>query len=94
MGSEKLVTVGRRLVRVTRLNALWLRVSIPVLCVIVAWMFIESGILEMPPNSFAVGGITGFCVGLCLGIIMYRKKKRALNELIQQIEELTDGQPE
>ena len=94
MGSEKLVTVGRRLVRVTRLNALWLRVSIPVLCVIVAWMFIEFGILEMPLNSFAVGGITGFCVGLCLGIIMYRKKKRALNELIQQIEELTDGQPE
>ena len=94
MGSEKLVTVGRRLVRVTRLNALWLRVSIPVLCVIVAWMFIEFGILEMPPNSFAVGGITGFCVGLCFGIIMYRKKKRALNELIQQIEELTDGQPE
>ena len=93
-GLEKLVTVGRRLVRVARLNALWLRVSIPVLCVIVAWMFIEFGILEMPPNSFAVGGITGFCVGLCLGIIRYRKKKRALNELIQQIEELTDGQPE
>lgn len=94
IGRERLVSVGRRLVRVARLNALWLRVSIALLCVLVPWMFIEFGILELPLNSFAVGGITGFSIGLGLGIIMYRKKKRALNDLIQQIEELTGGQSE
>lgn len=94
MGNSRLVDIGKKLVHLQRLNTLWLRFSIPFICILLPWMFIEFGILEWPLNSVTTGGLTGFAIGMTFGIIEVRKKKRKLNELVKQIEELSNEEIE
>ena len=89
VGTDRLVDTGRRLIRLKRLQARWLRISIPISVIILAWMF-----LEVDPDApygvpFYRGASFGLAVGAVFGTIRYVKRRRELKDCIRQIEDLT-----
>ncbi len=72
----------------------WLKISIPMICIWLAWLGYEIWRnYDMPDKlkiGFAVGCLVGGIVGLILGLIMHRNIVRSTDELISDIKELKD----
>ncbi len=90
--SDNLVETGRKLVRQKRLRMQQLIISVPVfICVL--FMFFYDMSQHMATDSFksiSIGGAIGGIIGLCIGVRIVMKMQRTNDELIRQIEEITD----
>lgn len=89
VGTDRLVDTGRRLIRLKRFHAKWLRISIPISVILLTWMFLEVN----PDAPYGVPFYRGACFGGIAGAvaaaIIYVKRQRELKECIRQIEDLT-----
>lgn len=95
MKTGNLVDVRRRLVRQRRYGVRWFMVGVPFLCVWFPWLISEVlGVTGVDP-SFRTGLLTGCgvgaAVGLTAGILYYRKQRRAVNEMIEQLGEWVEA---
>lgn len=91
-----LVDARRQMIRARRYSAQWLRFGIPFLGIWLIWFFTE-GITQYPDHSEFMGGmLTGGAVGAVAGGIIgwrqYRKQKRLMQEVIDELAEYTDGE--
>ena len=89
--SGNLRETSLKMVHLRRLNTQWLQFGI---CFIIPWFiwFVFENDLQQTSiaHSALVGGIVGGIIGGTIGIIQYRKQQKALKEMIQQIEEMTE----
>ena len=89
VGTDRLVDTGRRLIRLKRLQARWLRISIPISVILLTWMYLEV----TPELSYSIPFYRGCGFGAVFGgviaAIIYMKRRRELKECIRQIEDLT-----
>lgn len=89
---ENLVETGRKLVRQKRLRMQQLIISVPVI-ICVLFMFFYDMSQHMATDFFkciSIGGAIGGIIGLCIGVRIVMKMQRTNDELIRQIEEITD----
>lgn len=84
-----LIDVSRKVMRMKRMNANWLKFSIPFIVVWGTWFTIE--IMHSPEYCEAVlwGGAIGLVIGLIFGIRHYRNVMRKATDIIKQIDELS-----
>lgn len=88
---ENLTATTRKLLRMKTLRRRGELVAIPLAFALVAWMCCEAmqdGMSAMA-QGFVVGGLLGGVVGGAIGFSVYRKMQRTNDELIREIEELT-----
>jgi type VI protein secretion system component VasK len=83
-----LLDVSRKMVRMNRMNADWLKFSIPFLAVWFTWLIFEIVGSAQYGVEILIGGVVGLCIGLTLGIAQYRKTRRMANEIIEQIKDM------
>lgn len=85
-----LVDEARKLNRYKQLYRQWHWFSIPYLCIWVSWFAYEAtsvgGFLAM---NILIGGLIGGTIGGIIGWSIYKKGQNTVNEVIDQIEELT-----
>lgn len=84
-----LIDVNRRIVRMKILNARWMWFAIPFVIFWFVWFMAETWGNEARVGVFFVGGICGFVAGTLIGIRFYMKRRRMLNDVLKQIDELT-----
>ena len=90
----KLLEVRRKVARAKKLENQWLFISIPLLILWLAWFGYEA----MQQNSdeirrgygLMVGGGIGGIIGLIAGFSLHFKTQRQYQEIIDQIEDLTE----
>jgi hypothetical protein len=82
-----LLNVSQKMIRMNRMNANWLKFSIPFLIVWLTWLVFCTSY----ETAFLIGGAIGLAIGLPLGIHQYRKTRRMANEIIDQISELKES---
>lgn len=88
---ENLTVTAQKLIRMKTLRKRGELVAIPLAIVVMVWMCQEAmreGMSDMA-QGFVVGGLLGGSVGGIIGFSVYRKMQRTNDELIRQIEELT-----
>lgn len=88
-----LMDASRRMLRMKRLRARWLRFSIPFCLAWLAWMGTEAyritgGNLEYLAGFYAGAGCGGV-IGGCIGFMHYRKTQRTISEILDNIREVT-----
>lgn len=88
---KDLLEQSRGIALLKRRNFLWLRFGIPFICIWAGWLATELAMKEWNEVTmgFVSGSFVGLVAGLILGIQNYRKTQRRLDEVLQQIEELT-----
>lgn len=91
-----LVDVSRKITRMQRLGANWLKFSIPFGILWFAWFLFEVLGRNFDNNpSFsigvAIGGLVGGIIGGWFGFMFYRRKRKKLLEVIMQIKELSEA---
>jgi hypothetical protein len=83
-----LLDVSRKMLRVKRMNAQWLKFGIPCGIGWVIWFLIE-----MPKGADfkedLLSIVIGAVIGALIGSLFYRKRQRAINDVLEQIDELT-----
>lgn len=85
-----LIDEVRKLNRYRQLTRQWHRFGISFLCVWVPWFVYEAtSVGEIHVNNILIGGLIGGIIGGAIGWTIYRKGQKAVNEVIEQIEELT-----
>lgn len=88
-----LVDVRRRLIRMKHYGAQWLKIGIPFICLWFPWFVWETVHLAGTNNSMikglVTGAVIGFIVGLTFGLLEYRKQRRTITEIIEQLHEVT-----
>ena len=85
-----LVDEARKLNRYKELARQWYWFSIPIVCVWSCWYLYESYTVHAEQGRFLViWGLIGGTIGGVIGWRIYRKGQKAINEVIEQIEELT-----
>ena len=85
-----LVDEARKLNRYKELARQWYWFSIPIVCVWSCWYLYESYTVHAEQGRFLfIWGIIGGTIGGVIGWRIYRKGQKAINEVIEQIEELT-----
>ena len=89
--SGNLVDEARKLNRYKQLCRLWHRFGISFLCIWLPWFVYEAtSYAGFYINNILVGGLIGGTIGGVIGWKIYRKGQKAVNEVISQIEELTE----
>ena len=84
-----LVDEARKLNRYKELARQWYWFSIPIVCVWFCWYLYESYTVHAEQGRFLfIWGIIGGTIGGVIGWRIYRKGQKAINEVIEQIEEL------
>ncbi len=86
-----LIEVSRKMVRMRRMYATWLKFSIPFIIVWFAWFMYE--ILHKNTNDgipMAIGGVVGGIIGAFIGIRVYRRTRQRSLDVIMQIKELCE----
>ena len=90
--TNNLVDVRRRMARAKKFDADWLFIGIPFAIVFLGWFMYESYLLH--PDAFFNGLFWAGCIGGTLGAIwgfsLHFKTQRQYQEIIDQIEDLTD----
>ena len=90
--SGSLVDEARKLNRYKQLYRQWHWFSIPFLCIWLPWFVYEA--TSMGGGFFVknilIGGLIGGTIGGIIGWSIYKKGQNAVNEVIGQIEELTE----
>ena len=85
-----LVDEARKLNRYKELARQWYWFSIPIVCVWSCWYLYESYTVHAEQGRFLfIWGIIGGTIGGVIGWSIYRKGRKAIDEVIEQIEELT-----
>ena len=90
--TNNLVDVRRRMARAKKFDADWLFIGIPFAITFLGWFMYESYLLH--PDAFFNGlfwaGCIGGIVGAIWGFSLHFKTQRQYQEIIDQIEDLTD----
>ena len=90
--TNNLVDVRRRMARAKKFDADWLFIGIPFAIAFLGWFMYESYLLH--PDAFFNGLFWAGCIGGTLGAIwgfsLHFKTQRQYQEIIDQIEDLTD----
>lgn len=88
--SGNLIDEARKLSRYKQLSRQWHWFSIPFLCIWLPWFVYEAtSVGDFHANNILIGGLIGGTIGGVIGWRIYRKGQNAINEVIEQIEELT-----
>lgn len=96
--TNNLTDVSRQIIRTKKLYLKWLsHVGIPFLCVWLPWLFYE--ITQTSQNGefmigMLVGCATGAVIGGMVGYVVYRRNMRTYDELLKEIEEMTETKTE
>ena len=90
----KLLEVRRKVARAKKLENQWLFISIPLLILWLAW-FVYEAMLQNSDEirrgyGLLVGGAIGGVIGLICGFSLHFKTQRQYQEIIDQIEDLTE----
>ena len=90
----KLLEVRRKVARAKKLENQWLFISIPLLILWLAW-FVYEAMLQNSDEirrgyGLMVGGGIGGIIGLIAGFSLHFKTQRQYQEIIDQIEDLTE----
>ena len=89
--SGNLVDEAHKLNRYKQLCRLWHRFSILFLCIWLPWFYYEATTAAgFFAKNVLIGGLIGGVIGGTIGFTIYRKGQKAINEVIAQIEELTE----
>ena len=86
-----LIEVSRKMVRMRRMYATWLKFSIPFITVWFAWFMYE--ILHKNTTDgipMVIGGVVGGIIGAFIGIRVYRRTRQRSLDVIMQIKELCE----
>ena len=90
----KLLEVRRKVARAKKLENQWLFISIPLLILWLAWFVYEAMLQNVDGNrsgyGLMVGGAIGGVIGLICGFSLHFKTQRQYQEIIDQIEDLTE----
>ena len=90
--TNNLVDVRRRMARAKKFDADWLFIGIPFAIAFLSWFMYESYLLH--PDAYFNGLFWAGCIGGTLGAIwgfsLHFKTQRQYQEIIDQIEDLTD----
>ena len=90
--TNNLVDVRRRMARAKKFDADWLFIGIPFAIAFLGWFMYESYLLH--PDAFFNGlfwaGCIGGVLGATWGFSLHFKTQRQYQEIIDQIEDLTD----
>lgn len=85
-----LVEEARKLNHYKKLARQWYWFSIPIVCIWSCWYLYESYTVHAEQGRFLfIWGLIGGTIGGVIGWNIYRKGRKAINEVIEQIEELT-----
>lgn len=85
-----LVEEARKLNHYKKLARQWYWFSIPIVCIWSCWYLYESYTVHTEQGRFLfIWGLIGVTIGGVIGWNIYRKGQKAINEVIEQIEELT-----
>ena len=85
-----LVDEVRKLNRYKQLTRQWHRFGILFLCIWLLWFVYEATSAgEIHVKSILICGLIGGIIGGTIGWTIYRKGQKAVDEVIEQIEELT-----
>ena len=88
--SGNLIDEARKLSRYKQLSRQWHWFSIPFLCIWLTWFYYEATTAAgFFAKNVLIGGLIGGVIGGTIGLTIYRKGQKAINEVIEQIEELT-----
>ena len=88
--SGNLIDEARKLSRYKQLSRQWHWFSIPFLFIWLSWFVYEANSVgDFHANNILIGGLIGGVIGGTIGFTIYRKGQNAVNEVIEQIEELT-----
>ena len=86
-----LVDEARKLNRYKQLSRQWHWFSIPFLCIWLPWFVYEATSMGgFFVKNILIGGLIGGTIGGIIGWSIYKKGQNAVNEVIGQIEELTE----
>lgn len=87
-----LIEVSRKIERMRRMYANWLKFSIPFVILWFAWFMFELlGRNADDGVPFAIGGIIGGIIGGCVGVCQYCRTRKKTLEVIMQIKELSEA---
>ena len=90
----KLLEVRRKVARAKKLENQWLFISIPLVILWLAWFVYEAMLQNVDGNrsgyGLLVGGAIGGIIGLIIGFSLHFKTQRQYQEIIDQIEDLTE----
>ena len=85
-----LVEEARKLNHYKKLARQWYWFSIPIVCIWFCWYLYESYTVHAEQGRFLfIWGLIGGTIGGVIGWNIYRKGRKAIDEVIEQIEELT-----
>ena len=85
-----LVEEARKLNHYKKLARQWYWFSIPIVCIWSCWYLYESYTVHAEQGRFLfIWGLIGGTIGGVIGWNIYRKGQKAIDEVIEQIEELT-----
>ncbi len=92
MMTQNLVDVGRRMARAKKFDANWLLVGIPMIIVFMGWFMYESYLLHEDAfyNGLFWSGCIGGVIGTIGGFCLHFKTQRQYQDIIDQIEDLTN----
>jgi hypothetical protein len=85
-----LIEVSRKMIKIKRMQANWLKFSIPFVVIWMAWFVIEN-LNGIDAKYVIIGGSVGAVIGAIFGTMSYRRTRRMATEVIQQIEELNEN---
>jgi len=78
------------MIKIKRMQANWLKFSIPFVVIWMAWFVIEN-LNGIDAKYVIIGGSVGAVIGAIFGTMSYRRTRRMATEVIQQIEELNEN---
>lgn len=85
-----LIDVSNNMLRMKRMHINWHKFSIPFLVVWLAW-FVAENINVYDGKYILIGGIVGLIIGGIFGICFFRRNRRMMSEVINQIKELSEN---
>lgn len=85
-----LVEVSHKTIKIKRMQANWLKFSIPFAVVWMSWFVIEN-MNGINAKYIIIGGSVGAVIGGIIGTMSYRKTRKMATEIIKQIEELNQN---
>lgn len=93
--SGDLLSAGIKAARAKKIQQQWLMIGIPFVAVWLGWGAYELHGMFPNPEEFRamlISGVVGGVIGGIIGSVIYYRNQRELSEIIDQIEDLTEGE--
>lgn len=93
--SGDLLSAGIKAARAKKIQQQWLIVGIPFVVIWLGWGAYELHGMFPNPEEFRamlISGVVGGVIGGIIGSVIYYRNQRELSEIIDQIEDLTEGE--